>query len=234
MSRAHSLYRLQEIDLALDKNQARLETINTILEDSEEIHETQLTVSVASSTLQAKQSTLGSAEHKAEMQRSKIAETEKVLYGGSITNPKELQDLQMEADSLKRYLSTLEDLLLDEMVDVEQAELDLETAQNVLTNIGAAKEVEHQELREEQQRLQNENKQLESSREAALVSVPDEDFRIYQQLRQKQGGYAVAVLETDGSCNMCGLSLSASHQQLIRSRTQLERCNQCKRILYAG
>jgi len=234
MSRPHSLYRLQEIDIALDRNFARLEEIKSILEDSEEIRKAKLGVANATATLKSNQSVLGSAEHKVEMQRSKIVETEKMLYGGTVTNPKELQDLQMEAESLKRYLSTLEDRLLDEMVVIEQAELDLETAQNILENITAAKAVEHKELKEEQAQLERENERLESSREAALVSVSDDDLRLYEKLRQKQGGYAVALLESDGSCSMCGLSISASQQQVIRSGTSIEQCSQCKRILFAG
>ena len=234
MSRAHSLFRLQEIDLALDKNLARIETINAILEDTEEIRKAKSAASVAAIKLQTKQSVLSSADHKVEIQRNKVTEAEKMLYGGSITNPKELQDLQMEADSLKRHLSTLEDRLLDEMVEIEQAELDHETSQNVVANIRAAKEIEHQELRLEQQRLENENERLEHSREAALVSVSKEDFHLYQQLRQEHDSYAVARLETDGSCSMCGLSLSAAQEQVIRSGTHLEQCGQCKRILHAG
>jgi predicted nucleic acid-binding Zn-ribbon protein len=234
MSRAHSLFRLQEIDLALDKNMARLEAIKTILEDSEDVRKAKSTISVTGTTLESSQSALRSAEHKVETQRSKISETEKLLYGGSITNPKELQDLQMEAESLKRYLATLEDRLLDEMVALEQAELDHDAAQSVLENILSAKDTEHQQLREEQGSIERENQRLENSREAALVSVSEEDLKQYQKLREKQGGYAVAILEVDGSCSMCGLSLSASQQQLIRSGTQIDYCSQCKRILYAG
>jgi predicted nucleic acid-binding Zn-ribbon protein len=234
MSRAHSLYRLQEIDLALDENHVRLEEIQRILTDSEELQQAIENLTQAETTLKEIQAVLKSAEHAVESQRSKIEETEATLYSGLIKNPKELQDLQMEVESLQRYLSTLEDRLLDVMVEFEQAEMDRDTAQHILTNIETAREAEHQDLHKEQQHLTEENERLQINREAALLGVSEEDLKLYQQIREKQGGIAVAILEKDGTCSVCGLSPSASHQQRIRSGTHLEQCNQCRRILYAG
>ena len=234
MSRAHSLYRLQEIDLTLDKNNARIEEIQKRLKDSEKLKQAKGYQTQALETLRKTQVVLKSAEHAVESQRSKIEETEAILYRGTIKNPKELQDLQMEVEALKRYSDTLEDRLLDVMVEFEQVELDYETAQKNLATIEKAREAEHSELNIEQQNLIEENERLNVNREAALVSVSEEDDKLYKQIRQRQGGIAVAILEKDGTCSMCGLSPSASQQQLIRSGTQIEQCNQCRRILYSG
>jgi predicted nucleic acid-binding Zn-ribbon protein len=234
MSRAHSLYRIQEIDLALDKNHARLEEIQRILNDSEELqqaidHQTQV-----ETTLKEIQAVMKSAEHAVESQRTKIEEAEAALYSGLIKNPKVLQDLQLEAESLKRYLSTLEDRLLDVMVEFEQAEMDRDSAQQLLTNIKNTREAAHQDLQREQQNLIEENERLHINREAALLGVSEDDLKLYQKIRDERGGIAVAILEKDGTCSVCGLSPSASQQQRIRSGTHLEQCNQCRRILYAG
>ena len=234
MSRAHSLFRLQEIDLVLDKNNARLDEIEAILKDSTELQRAKATLDQTDIHLKEVRSTLKGAEYAVESQRKKIEETEATLYGGTITNPKELQDLQMEAESLKRYLSTLEDRLLDVMVEMEQAELEQEAAHNVVKNLQQSLEVEHQELRNEQYNLQLENERLRDDREVAVVSVLQEDLELYEKLRQKPGGIVIAILEDDGNCSMCGLSISASRQQLIRSGTKIEQCKQCRRILYAG
>jgi predicted nucleic acid-binding Zn-ribbon protein len=234
MSRAHSLYRLQEIDRALDENHARLDEIRRMLGDSEELERANANLTQAESTLRVIQTELKNAEYTVETQRNRIEETEATLYGGQIKNPKELHDLQMEVDALKRYLSTLEDRLLDVMVEVEQAEMERETAENIVAAIEAARVIEHRDLLKEQQNLVEENERLLVNQEAALVSVSEEDLTLYKQIREKQGGIAVAVLERDGTCSICGLSPSASQQQLIRSGTHLEQCNHCRRILYAG
>lgn len=46
---------------------------------------------------------LKTAEAEAEAQKIKIEQTEASLYGGSVHNPKELQDLQREVASLKKH-----------------------------------------------------------------------------------------------------------------------------------
>jgi predicted nucleic acid-binding Zn-ribbon protein len=234
MTRAHSLYRLQEIDLALDKNNARIEEIQRSLEDTEELQQANAHLTQSELDLRKTQAAMKNEEYAVETQRGKIKETESKLYGGLIRNPKELQDLQMEAESLNRYLSTLEDRLLDAMVELEQAELDHEAARNLVASIEKKRKEEHQDLQKEQQDLIEENERLSTNREAALVSVSEEDLKLYQEIREKYGGVAVAILEEDGTCSMCGLSPSASQQQLIRSGTHIEQCNHCRRILYAG
>jgi predicted nucleic acid-binding Zn-ribbon protein len=234
MSSAHSLYLLQKVDLALDKNNARLMEIHSILENSDELRKARDALSQSEDCLHGKQSELKSAEHTVEMQRDKLEDTEDDLYGGLITNPKELQDLQMEAESLKRFLSTLEDRLLDVMVEFEQAEEDVENARSMLENIEQMRKIEHQQLLQEQLQLVEDNERLDGNREAALASVSAEDLSLYQGLRERQGGAVVAILEEDGSCSMCGLSIAASLCQTIRSGKQIVQCNQCKRILYAG
>ena len=233
MSRAHSLHRLQEIDLSLDRRQERIDQILAMLEDDQEIRRASEILSEIEVTLYEKRQAVKNAEYAVEAQREKINETEKALYGGSISNPKELQDLNQEADSLKRYLSTLEDRLLDEMVDLEQIELDYKAASETLEMISQRREIEKTSLLEEKARLLVEIDQLAEDRKAALASVEENDLEIYQKLRQRYDGLAVALLE-GGNCNICGLSISASRQQIIKSGKELVQCKQCRRILYAG
>ncbi|NIM05125.1 MAG: hypothetical protein GTN65_05800, partial [Armatimonadetes bacterium] len=62
------------------------------------------------------------AKHEVEDQRLKIQKTDEALYGGSVANPKELEDLQMESEALKRYLETLEDRYLEAMLEQDEAD----------------------------------------------------------------------------------------------------------------
>ena len=70
--------------------------------------------------LEAARVVIREAEYAAQAQREKIEQTENSLYGGAVSNPKELQDLQMEAESLKRHLQTLEDRLLEVLLEQEE------------------------------------------------------------------------------------------------------------------
>ena len=173
------------------------------------------------------------AENEVDDQRAKLQNTEQALYGGSVKDPKELEDLQMEAESLKRHLETLEDRYLAAMLEQEEAENKQELS---LASLDAAKgrqADQHAELHSERDGIDQRLANLETEREAAMASVTDDDLKTYEQLRTQLGGVAVIALNGD-SCGACGLTLPASSRQLVSSGDNLIRCSQCSRILYGG
>lgn len=233
MNRAHGLFRLQEIDLVIDKSKARLDEVTDLLSDDQELNQAKESLERAEDKLNSTRSALQSAEGVVSSQQFKIEQTEKKLYSGSVQNTRELQDLQMESDSLKRYLETLENRLLDAMVAHEEAELEFEADITRVELIQQRRDHELEDLLKEQSHIKNDLIRLENNREAALASISPEDLAVYGNLRLKKGGYAVALL--DGSnCNLCGLSVGSSIQQTIRSGSDLIQCKLCNRFLYAG
>jgi predicted nucleic acid-binding Zn-ribbon protein len=233
MSRASGLYRLQEIDSALDRAQQRIESIDRILQASELIQSRQAALAKAEAEWRAAESASRSAEDAASLQRAKIEQTDKDLYSGAIKNPKELQDLQQESESLKRHLSTLEDRLLEAMVAAEEAEIQRDEAREFLTAAEETVAEEHAQLHQERAGLVADLSRLQAEREACLASVDQSDVALYLELRQGMGSVVVARVQ-DGSCGVCGVILPASASQAIRSADELVRCSQCHRILYAG
>lgn len=233
MNRAHNLHRLQTIDLDIDKSNARLEEIATILADDKELETAKQAHEMAEAALISTRSSLQSAEGAVNSQKFKVEQTESTLYSGSVQNPRELQDLQMESESLKRFLATLEDRLLDAMVAHEEAEAVFGEAQSQVERIEQLREVEHRELLKEQAYIMNDLIRLENDREAALGSVSPDDLKLYDKLRAKHSGRAVAMLD-DSNCTLCGLEIGSSIGQRIRSGTELVQCSQCSRVLYSG
>jgi len=233
MSRASGLHRLQEIDLESDRLNGRLEEIRITLEDSTEIVQLRADLDARESATAASNAAAKRAENEVADQRLKIQNTEKALYGGSVKNPKELEDLQMEAESLRRYLETLEDRYLEDLLEQEEAEIaqdlssaSLEAARDRQVNLHAELIAERKDI---DQRLAN----LETEREAALASISDQDRDTYEDLRTQLRGMAVVILNGD-SCGACGLEMPASSRQLVSSGDELVRCSQCGRILYGG
>jgi predicted nucleic acid-binding Zn-ribbon protein len=233
MSRASNLYRLQELDLDLDRSRNRIEEIKVTLEDDEEVRRYQRSLDEADEVLKNTRTVNLGAEHAVATQREKIAQTESKLYGGLIRNPKELQDLQQEAESLKRFLMTLEDRLLEAMIGLEDAVQKQILAREDLNRVEEAHAALHKDLKQEHEELEIRISRCTAEREAALENVSREDLTLYQELRKRKCGVAIALLQ-EGSCSICGLNLARSIQQAIGSGTELITCNQCGRILYAG
>ena len=233
MSRTSGLYRIQEIDRESDRLKGRLEEIRITLEDSSEIAQLKADLDARESATGTSSTAARHAENEVDDQRAKLQNTEQALYGGSVKDPKELEDLQMEAESLKRHLETLEDRYLAAMLEQEEAENKQELS---LASLDAAKgrqEDQHAELHSERDGIDQRLANLETEREAAMASVTDDDLKTYEQLRTQLGGVAVIALNGD-SCGACGLTLPASSRQLVSSGDNLIRCSQCSRILYGG
>lgn len=233
MSRVFKLFRLQQVDSQLDTVRARLDEIAAILGEDETLKRARAEVESADGVKLAAKKELGRAEDEVKAQQIKIEHNQAALYGGRVTNPKELQDLQLEAEALKRHLASLEDGQLEKMLSLEEGHSALRTAQKALEEIETQRAQEHGELGKEQAQLKEEAQRLERERDAASSGIPDEDLQSYEKLRSSQAGLAVAKVR-DKVCSACGTTLSSSLAQAARSPQELSRCTTCKRILYAG
>ena len=233
MSNSSILYRLQQIDSQLDQASSRIQEIEILLNDSTLIDEAKAKASQAEKVLNDHKKNLRIVENQVSDQKFKMEQNESTLYGGRIRNPKELQDLQNEAASLKRYLGVLEDRQLEIMLEVEDQELEFTQANNLVLEITGRFEEEHAHLRAEKTRLNQELEKLLMERKAAADSADVDDLKIYDHLRLSRNGVAVTRV-VDQSCAACGSTLTPGLAQSARSINQLNRCTSCSRILYAG
>ena len=233
MSAALGIYRLQLVDSRMDEVHMRLEEICRILENEEELRQAKEQVAEGEAEYKLSLNKLKQAENEAEKQKVKIEQTEASLYSGNVKNPKELQDLQNESASLKRYLETLEERLLGAMLEEEAAEQARDEATGNLEKVQARLASQNIELTTEQDNLEKELQRLESERQAALSPLDANLLNTYENLRQQRRG--VAVIEvSEGACAACGTTLTPSQRQSARSATQIFNCPTCGRILYAN
>lgn len=233
MARLSNLYRLQQADEALLEDRARIEEIEEILSGDETVQRAAESLEAAQERLVSARSSAGEADKSVTFQTEKLDKTEKALYGGSVQNPKELEELQMESDSLKRHMVTLEDRLLEAMIQLERAETEYEDAKSDLVEAQAETEARNDDLGKEKGELIAHIERVEAEREAALANVDPESLATYHNVRSKAGRFPVAVVE-GGACGVCGLAISASKLQTVRAGDEIARCRQCGRILYAG
>lgn len=233
MSRSSSLHRLQEVDLALDRTHAALQEIQKTLEEQSDLQRARDALTAAEVLLQGCRTANSSAEDAASSQHSKIEDTDKKLYGGSIRNPKELEDLQQESESLKRHLATLDDRLLESMVALEEAELAHATASQAVADAEQDRAQLEQELSEKRTQHLAEVERLQTEREGAVASVAEKDLSLYEKLRRSKAGLAVSLLDGE-CCRACGMAIPPAKRQTVHSMTELLLCTQCGRILHAG
>ncbi len=232
MSASLGLYRLQKVDSRISQTEARLAEIQKALEDNLEVRNATEQVRGADSDLSGAQRGLQKLETEAKDQQVKIQQAEASLYGGSIHNPKELQDLQADVASLKKQLATLEERQLEAMLRVDETKTTVQTAQLNLEMSQTKFNEQHQHLIEEQSRILPDLETLRSERQAVVSSIAGDLLKAYETLRQQRRGLAVAEV-SENACGACGTTLTAALQQSARYATDLVHCPSCGRILYA-
>jgi uncharacterized protein len=164
--------------------------------------------------------------------RDKMAETDKRLYSGEITNPRELQALQEEVASIQRHIERLEDDELDVMEATEP--VDAERAQLAAEHDRCSSEAERltAELSEAEAAIEAELASVSADRAAAAAEVPEDLWDEYDRLRARLGGIAIARL-SGSTCQGCHLALPAVEIDRIR-RLPLDEpvhCEECGRLL---
>jgi len=232
MSAALGLYRLQQVDSQMDHAHARLKSIQQTLENDVELRASTERCTAAQNKLREAERVLKQSEQEVEKQRIKIQQTEASLYGGLVHNPKELQDLQKDVASLKRHIETLEERQLEAMEAAENAQKELQAAENDLERLKASRGEQFRELNEESTSLNRDLDRFTSERMAVVRDLNAQAINVYEQLRKQRRGIAVTTM-SDSSCSACGTTLTASQQQNAHSTSQLFYCPSCGRILYA-
>lgn len=232
MSASLGLFRLQQVDRQIDRALARLSSIQKTLENDKDLKTAQTRYESANDANLRALHAMKNAESEVNGLKIKIEQAESSLYGGSVKNPKELQDLQKDIVSLKKHLVTLEERELEAMLVSESAGAELEKVKTDLELIQARLGNEHKKLIDEQSELTKQLESLGQEREASLAPIDVSLLASYEELRKQKRGVAVTEVE-DSACASCGTTLNAALQQNARSQ-KLAYCPSCGRILFAN
>ena len=233
MSASLGLYRLQQVDRQIDRARSQLDTIRQTLENDVELREALKRVETTQAEHYRASQELKSLEAEVQTHKIKMEQAESSLYGGTVKNPKELQDLQKDIVSIKKHITALEERELESMMRAENTENALQNAKTELELMQARLGNEHRKLIDEQSVLITEVERLTEEREAALGPIESTLLATYEYLRQQKRGVAVTEIN-DNSCSSCGATLNAALQQNARSAKQLMNCPSCGRILYSN
>jgi len=230
MNQAQALYLLQEIDLAINAQQARLTEIDQILGQDEHVTETEHAYQQAEAALVPWKTKVRDLELEIKGVTGKSSAGEQRLYSGTVTSPKELQDMQEEIATLKRRHSKLEDELLEAMIELEDRQARRDEASRELSTAREAWEAEQSDLVVEQEQLKHSLAELRVQRQAALQPVNADSLAVYEKLFRSKRGNVVSPL-ADSICKFCGVGQTTVVVQQVRQGHHLVHCANCGRIL---
>jgi predicted nucleic acid-binding Zn-ribbon protein len=230
MRRAERLLELQTVDLALDAARQRVREIDAQLTESDALRAARQ----ADRQVRDRLAQLRARSKDLELQSTaldhKIKTVDERLYSGVVKNPKELNDLQRDVVSLRRQKSDLDDALLAVILDLEQIEGEQQDVQAQLASVEAEWQSSQAALLVERARLIEHIGVAEAERGARRADAPPADLALYDQLRLRKHGQAMAEFD-EGVCGACGVEPSAHKVAQLRRDDALLACGNCERIL---
>lgn len=232
MMRTADLWRLQEIDSALDARRATIEDAQSRVGASDEVAAVRAELEETIAACRAAEAAQKDLELQADDIRSKIGPAEQKLYSGSIKNPKELADLQHDIEQHKRQLSSIEDLDIEALSAVESAENARKETQSRLDAMERAWREEQEELNARIAQLTQEIAAYDAERRDQAADIEPDILRTYEHVRRAHQGRGVARLDRN-LCLGCRISLPTSTVNKARAGNALVQCPNCERILCA-
>ena len=151
---------------------------------------------------------------------------------GLVTNPKDLERMQHELESLERRIASLEDEELEVMARLEDAQRDLDglvvqvaEADQRLAGLAAVRD-------ERLAEIDAELTSLLAERAPVVEVVPADLLALYDRLREQKGGVGAAELR-QRRCTGCQLGIDNAELAVIKAAPadDVIRCEECQRIL---
>lgn len=230
MSRISTLWHLQTIDQELDDKTRRTRQVDEQLANDPNLLATRAALEADQKRLGEARGALRDRELDASSLDAKIKELETRLYGGRMSNPKELDGLEKDLQMHKRRRSDLDDTLLALMDSVEQALRQVEERALALRKIEETRAGNLDHLAREKEMLGKRFAELEVQREQARAALDADALWQYDHLRRTKVGRAVAQVKSD-SCSMCGVAVPSGLIHRVRAGDEIVLCTSCGRIL---
>ncbi|MER5514513.1 C4-type zinc ribbon domain-containing protein [Streptomyces sp. NPDC002677] len=172
------------------------------------------------------------AEQDVDQVRQRAARDQQRLDSGAVTSPKDLENLQKEIVSLAKRQGDLEDVVLEVMERRESAQ---ERVAELTERTGAVQgRIDEATARRNAAsgELEAEAATVTKEREVIAGTVPADLLKLYDKLREQQGGIGAAKLYAR-SCQGCRQELAITELNEIRSAAPdtVVRCENCRRIL---
>lgn len=229
-NQGRKLYQLQAIDLELREQLSRLREKEGLLGETEELRAAKSSLAQGERDVAAQRSHARELEFELEKTIDRLKVTEARLYGGGVSNPKELHGMQQDQEYLQRARGRCEDELLQAMALLEGAESELKVKSKRLADVREDWERAQAALAVQVQALNAQVAELKSQRSSLVSGIDAVSLSLYEDTARKKGGRAVALLAGQ-TCQGCRVTLPTGKVQEVRKSATLVLCSNCGRIL---
>jgi predicted nucleic acid-binding Zn-ribbon protein len=229
MAITKQLYELQELDSDIEHTQQTLDLKTGQIGKRDVLDAAIAHLTAEQKSLEEINHQRREAENKLDDIASKISKAESELYGGKVTNSKELSGLQHEINTLKNLNDQLETKALEIIDKFETAEKTIAAETADYQKLETEWQQQQQQLTTDIDLLKKTLADLKEKRNQLAAQIESSAVNLYESIR-RQKKQAVAKVE-QGICRACRISISASILQKARSGQPVQ-CGTCGRILF--
>jgi len=226
------LLELQKIDIDIDEEEKKKRNLPLMIEGiNKEIQGLKDSLKNKNENYKNLQIKLKRIELDLTEKSNKISKHQEDLYGGKITDIKELKQIQKVIAHYKKDKDSIEEKILDLMEEME----DINKSINNFSENLKEKEKQFKKRKEEIDSamlvIENNINSLNINRKGILSKLTDARLlKEYERLRKEKGGKA--IIKVDGSvCPGCYLDLPSDAIYQLKKNRKMIICPNCSRIL---
>ncbi len=160
----------------------------------------------------------------------RLAAEQQRLYGGQITNTRELNKLEAEIAAVTSRIDEHETAELEALEQLEEHEESLDALEQELAGLAASRDDAQQRLDTAAAGLHAEIAEHEVVRDRQRDPLPEELLERYDDVATRLGGDAVGRLDGE-RCTACGIRLSYADVNDLLDGPNLGTCPNCRRLI---
>ncbi|TEU16703.1 MAG: hypothetical protein E3I25_04495 [Dehalococcoidia bacterium] len=231
MTLTGQLYKLQQLDLELQRKQQELSEVEHQLSDNKALVVAESKLASHKEQLEDVRRKQKSSEWELEDLQEKVRQIDSKLYSGTSKDPKELVNLEKEVKGLKSQIRPKEDALLGLMSQVEEIEANVKTTIEEIERLKREWEQRQVTFGQRKSEIEALLARLKRDRGVLAQQLDSEALNTYERIRLTRGQAVVKVER--GKCQGCHIAVPTSQWQKAKAGDLIQ-CNSCNRILYLG
>ena len=172
------------------------------------------------------------ADQDVEQVKTRRERDQGMIDAGQVKDPKALERMLGELQSLRRRINSLEDTELEVMERLETAQTSLDQRTAELSAMEGEEALLRAAFEQKSGALQTQLSAVQDERQVTASGLPQDLLALYEKLRAQKNGVGAAALRRR-ECEGCRLTLNASDLGIIAKAPADEviRCEECNRIL---
>ena len=184
MTGIEKLYDLSSTDRKIEYCSESIREIDLALNDNYILHQNQENLNKASTILQTQETRRTDSELLFQSTKTKGDKIEKDLYGGAISNPRELEDMQKELSMIRAQQQSCEDSLLKTLQSVEKTKYVVDKLETSIAKIKLRKLEEEKVLNKKKKTLEDSSVQLREYRSKLSTSINSQHLNLYETINK--------------------------------------------------